>query len=312
MRINQDRHPGQAKREPGSRFSLKFLDSRLRGNDNCLGFTLLELLLVIVILGIMASMGIALYQRNAVDMKVQKTSSQIQQIMQAASAYYSDNGCWPGSTLCTTNPPSFNNYLPAGINTNPWGNAYKWNAQSSGQKFQVYSGNLPSPTFITQLTALLPNAAVDPANSNQVLAEITTPTPLNTQGLVITKLGYTDKMQEGDTLKINFTCPRGWIAKAAAVPYYLELPIYGGGYLCRDKDYSRGIAQMTLYMSCNGSNPAICSGKVNFNSMIGGSDWQCIDPPTQVSSGNYVKFFYMGWCYNPALYQGKQPPQLLF
>ena len=75
-------------------------------------------------------MGIAFFQKYSLSSKIDKTATQMQQVLQAAAAFYVDNGCWPGSAQnsnckqCTIiTPPNFNQYLNLGTATNPFGSA---------------------------------------------------------------------------------------------------------------------------------------------------------------------------------------------
>src|SRR5437588_2311160 len=104
----------------------------IKNRQQIAGYTLLELLLVITILAILAGLGINLYYQNTQSIKITKISSQMQTILQAAVAYYNDNGCWPydAAHLCTASnmknncpnasPLPFSVYLPVGNNNNPW------------------------------------------------------------------------------------------------------------------------------------------------------------------------------------------------
>jgi len=83
------------------------------------GFTLIELLLVMVIVSIIIYAGIGYVQQKAQQMRVDRTSMQMQQILNAALSYYVVNGSWPPnlSSLQGT-------YLANIPLTNPWGKPY--------------------------------------------------------------------------------------------------------------------------------------------------------------------------------------------
>lgn len=319
MRTNFNCHPDQAKREPGSSISLKYttLDSRLRGNDNCFGFTLLELLLVIVILGIIGSMGIALYQRSAIDVKVQKAALQMQQILQAASAYYTDNDCWPNSTTCKNNPPSFNNYLPDGMTNNPWGQAYNWSATTLGKKFQVSSGDLPSLQTVAQLKAILPNAGNNPTNNNQVLAEIATPVAGLQPEWIIAGIFPWPLLHDGNQGSFTFSCPKDWTATMSVLPTSISLPKVSSWPFCTVGNMAadRGINLLSFPTSCqqNSSTNHTCTFTVHFNSYQPSTTITCLssnlpNEPILVSDKNTTSVTTIAWCHNPKIKLTTSPP----
>jgi general secretion pathway protein G len=279
------------------------------------GFTLLELLLVIVILGIIASMGIGFYQRSAIDVKVQKTALQMQQIMQAASAYYTDNNCWPNSTTCK-NPPSFNNYLPDGMNNNPWGQAYNFAEESMGKKFQVYSGDLPSAQTVNQLKAILPNAGVNPNNNLQVLAEIAAPVAGIEPSWIIANIGKWSNLGDASTGSFTFSCPEAWTYVTTAFPTSITLPKVGSWPYCTVANMAadRGINLLSFPTSCTQStaNNYSCNFSVNFNSYEPSTDITCLgsnlpNEPILVSDNNKVDVTIIAWCHNPKVKQSTPP-----
>lgn len=60
------------------------------------GFTLVEMLLVIVIVSAIIYMSIGYMQQKSRQMSIDKASLQMQQILNAGLAYYVSNGSWPG------------------------------------------------------------------------------------------------------------------------------------------------------------------------------------------------------------------------
>jgi prepilin-type N-terminal cleavage/methylation domain-containing protein len=93
------------------------------------GFTLLEMTIVLIIITILTSAAIPALTQNFVNQAEQKTSMDINNIQNAALAYYVHNSAWPTSITPTgVNPPTdleSNGFLPTGWNaTNPFGNAY--------------------------------------------------------------------------------------------------------------------------------------------------------------------------------------------
>ena len=92
------------------------------------GFTLIELIFVVAILGVMATIGLTMFQKQALTNKVDKAAMQMQQLAQSASAFYVDNGEWPALTANGPEPIEFRNYLPLESDgsryTDPWGGLY--------------------------------------------------------------------------------------------------------------------------------------------------------------------------------------------
>jgi prepilin-type N-terminal cleavage/methylation domain-containing protein len=94
------------------------------------GFTLIEMLLVMVIIAMIIYGSIAYVQESTMQMRIDRASSQMQQILNASLAYYVANGSWP-SQLSTLQ----GSYLPSNSvigQNNPWGQAYVIAASTSG------------------------------------------------------------------------------------------------------------------------------------------------------------------------------------
>lgn len=109
------------------------------------GFTLLELMLVLVLLTTLAMAGLAMYQIQLRNFRVDKTALQMQQWMQAGLAFYVDCHQWPdpivdpdimnkmmGIGMLTSDDcqnqdyqGKVRTYMPKGSDQNgPWGNSY--------------------------------------------------------------------------------------------------------------------------------------------------------------------------------------------
>lgn len=65
------------------------------------GFTLLELLIVIIIIGLLASIGIVQYAKAVATTKNSQAKAILGEMRKAALAYQSLNGSWPSSTTIT-------------------------------------------------------------------------------------------------------------------------------------------------------------------------------------------------------------------
>ena len=74
------------------------------------GFSLLEVMLVILILSMIAVFALRMQGPKFRETLVDRSATQIKQIMEAATSYYIDNGTWP---ITTALQPSINAPYPA-------------------------------------------------------------------------------------------------------------------------------------------------------------------------------------------------------
>lgn len=98
---------------------ITFVEVKMNTKNNN-GFTLIEILLVLVIISMIIVMGIGYMQQKAQSLRIDKTSLQMQQILNAGMAYYVSHGKWPAD-LKTLQDERF---LPDELNS-PFGNEYK-------------------------------------------------------------------------------------------------------------------------------------------------------------------------------------------
>lgn len=169
------------------------------------GFTLLEMLLVLAIASMIIYLSIGYMQQKTLQMRIDKTALQMQQILAASMAYYVANGQWPDSVKClqgVNNACSANasgtkstvQYLPANANVaSPFG----W-LDSSGNSF----GLIGAPNFTTPPFAGSPTLSVytyipmgTPAVSTAVATSIAGKLPLS----------YTNLYQGGNCTSTNPT-----------------------------------------------------------------------------------------------------------
>ena len=121
------------------------MSRRFRGQD---GFTLIEIMVVILIIGLLALMVVPRLRGVADRAKRTKAQADIQELKQALDRYYLDNGSYPttdqGLQALVTPPaggraPS--NYEQGGyiekLPNDPWGNQYFY--QSDGSTYALKS-----------------------------------------------------------------------------------------------------------------------------------------------------------------------------
>ena len=95
------------------------------------GFTLLELMIVVVILGLLSTFIVPKILNHPEKVKRQKAAIEISNIIRALNMFYSDTGRYPttaeGLGILMENPGDIKNYDPEGYLdkiTDPWGNPY--------------------------------------------------------------------------------------------------------------------------------------------------------------------------------------------
>ena len=98
------------------------------------GFTLIEIMVVVIIIGLLAAVIVPSVMKRVDDAKVAKAKEDIQSLETALTMYYMDNSKYPtndqGLGALTTQPtdPSIKNWKAGGyierISKDPWGNDY--------------------------------------------------------------------------------------------------------------------------------------------------------------------------------------------
>ena len=118
------------------------------------GFTLVEMLLVMVIISMIIYLGIGYIQQRTLSLRIDRTSSQMQQILNAALSYYVANGAWPAN-LAALIPT----YLPLTISTSPWTTTYQVTSTSAAFYVAVQMPAMNSaPTIANVIAGTLPLA----------------------------------------------------------------------------------------------------------------------------------------------------------
>jgi prepilin-type N-terminal cleavage/methylation domain-containing protein len=179
------------------------------------GFTLIEMLLVLVIIGIILYALMGYMQQRALQLRMDKTSMQTQQVLNAGLSFYIFNGRWPSTISELTTPVQ---YIPENL-TNPWGNNYQ--IASTAQLFYVYTRiNFASATTqgayatTTSIAGTLPlaytsnDAAGTPPNANSAC------TPTDTDCYVVASVNIPGQNLNNATA-VNFA---GMYNHGACVP----------------------------------------------------------------------------------------------
>jgi len=112
------------------------------------GFTLVELLVVLAIIGLIAAIATPQVMRYLGTAKVDTTKAQLKNIESALELYYIDTGHYPsdeqGLTALETKPDSSDSwngpYLKkGGLLRDGWGNAYLYKSPAGEKPFEILS-----------------------------------------------------------------------------------------------------------------------------------------------------------------------------
>jgi len=285
---------------------------------NIKGFTLIEILFVIAILSVLASLGLSVLQQRAQQLKVERAALQMQQILQAGMAFKADDagGAWPIS--CTQD--TFIKYLSVNSTGNPWGNTTTCGPVTGTPKFQVKT-QVPTEKIADQIIALLPNAGKDITSSppnvfvytevsgtsggrgttgNIIFNDIVTKTIPNAFFSQGTGSNFGRYPGVGSESIPQFSCPSGMQGEVL----FLTKQIYTGD----DHNFSgtRNIRNLEYHYNCSyneDKTKATCNFYVFFQAAENG-DYPTIVPATSYRSEGDSKytnagqliFQYMTYC----------------
>ena len=100
------------------------------------GFTLIEIMVVVIIIGLLAAVIVPSVLKRVDDAKVTKTKEDIQSLETALTMYYMDNSKYPtsdqglGALVQQPTDPTIKNWKPGGyierVSKDPWGNDYQY------------------------------------------------------------------------------------------------------------------------------------------------------------------------------------------
>ena len=116
-------------------------------NQKSRGFTLLELLVVMVIIGLLVGYVAPMYFKQVGKSEVKVTKAQIESFGKALDQYRLDTGHYPtteqGLAALGAKPADEARwdgpYLKKGVPTDPWGNAYTYKRPGSHGEYDIIS-----------------------------------------------------------------------------------------------------------------------------------------------------------------------------
>ena len=104
------------------------------------GMTLLEIMIVIAILGLLATVVVQNLVGNLENSKIRTTQLKISQIGQAANNYFATVGEYPTSLNDLANPPDGLQPFIKGVPKDPWGHAFEYKLKGGGtDPFEIIS-----------------------------------------------------------------------------------------------------------------------------------------------------------------------------
>jgi prepilin-type N-terminal cleavage/methylation domain-containing protein len=133
------------------------MKQKMKKMNNVFGFTLIEMMLVIVVVSILIWASVGYIQQRTLQMRMDRTSLQMQQILNAGLAYYVTNGKWPSSLNDLKGT-----YLPNIVYKNPWNQDYRVTQVS------LASNALPMLVVYTGITQSGANTGSALASANTI------------------------------------------------------------------------------------------------------------------------------------------------
>jgi prepilin-type N-terminal cleavage/methylation domain-containing protein len=95
------------------------------------GFTLVEIMIVVVIIGLLAAIAIPAFQKVRLRSQASRMANDFKQFEAAFQRFVLENGSWPVATGMGLIPTGMNGYLPDGYTqVSPLGGQYLWSGPS--------------------------------------------------------------------------------------------------------------------------------------------------------------------------------------
>lgn len=100
------------------------------------GFTLIEIMIVVVIIGFLASMAIPAFQKIRRNVQNNAFANDLRQVRAAAEQYIMETSAYPADGLPGAFPEEMRPYLPGGVETHatPVGGMWDWDFEQFGFK----------------------------------------------------------------------------------------------------------------------------------------------------------------------------------
>lgn len=131
--------------------TLRLLPSKLRSAARSAGFTLIEIMVVVVILGLLAAIVAPNVIRRIDDAQLAKARQDIRSFETALNLFRMDNFKYPTTEqglqalVAQPNDPTIRNwkpggYLSGGLRKDPWGNDYQYvNPGTHGLEYDLFT-----------------------------------------------------------------------------------------------------------------------------------------------------------------------------
>ena len=109
-----------------------------------LGFTILELMAVIIIIGLLSAIVVGAYTAHVRSARIASAKAQIRILADAVDTFHMANGRYPATLKALVTKPSYAKNWPTGgylrggkTPRDPWGNAYKLVIPGTGGEYDI-------------------------------------------------------------------------------------------------------------------------------------------------------------------------------
>lgn len=253
------------------------------------GFTLIEILLVLVIISIIIWASTSYLQQRALQMRIDRTSVQMQQILNAAMSYYVFNGSWPQNA--SNDPPltilKSSGFLPNINIVSPWG-GQAYQASFTPQQFYVWTpvtvvsssgayaaasviaGSLPLGYTSTN-SGSAPTTAPDattPCQASSTTCNVVSSVNIPGQNLNNAQaVNFSGLYRQGGCVPVP-TCPVDSFTGTTMTPQIMVAPVSVSGFNDQNQPNVYPISSFTAYAvggKGSGHTPATCGPKSSTN-----------------------------------------------